>query len=347
MDNKSNYGGLVQVTEEDVQRVSLRYSDDHHGVWDPAGLFDFESVVKNSSVIIAKYEKLKSDPGLPARQKKKRLIISGILMGLTLPILLLDLFAFVVFLIIMGIVVLIIYATFTKFYKSLCYDLIKILMALAKRWFYDPFPSAEKWMALRNLYPEIFNRGNAHQNVEDQFWGKFRAGDRDFDFYAGLFHYARVTKDSKGKSHRRDYEKNFFCLRPGKSFGIRFFLFTHKTGASSSEIDSRAVKSNSAEFDRNFNISTSPEPDAAENIVRGFPSDVLSKLNGMFQTKGPFGMLVTENCVFYVFDGPFLPRIKSDLIKSIEMDPEDMGYFDREFSMLTGLTSDIIRSLHL
>jgi hypothetical protein len=196
---------------------------------------------------------------------------------------------------------------------------------------------------LANKVPEVYKRGNGEQNVEDQLWGKFSFNTQEYDFFSGLFHYARITRSSKGGSRKKMFEKNYFCLRLLKPLKTRFFLFTDGTDANSTEINSKPVSTELMEFNKNFNISYSGENENIMEIFKTLSPAVQVRLTDLTRAKGPFGILFSENCVLFVFNGPFFREVKSDLFTGVEMNPEDRAYFETEFGNLISLTADLTR----
>ena len=338
---EKDFDFFLKVTDEDVRMIKIKYSNDHKNVWDPVDKFNIKKITSNSAVTLAKYEKLKKNPDIPRKQRNKGLIISTILIICTFPANYLfgNGYVTLVFLI-LGVGI---YSMITDYYKKLCIDLIKISIALEKNWFYDPQPESVKWSFLVKKFPEIFNRGNAGQNVEDQFWGRYPCNNAEYDFYSGIFNYVRVTKDSKGKTHSRDYVRNFFCIKLLKPLKTRFFLFTHGTGVKPSEIKSMPIITESIEFNKYFNISYDTQNEKVLEIVKTLSPAVQVRLTDMIHAKGAYGILFSENCVFYVFNRLFLHHLKSNLYKGIELNPQDKIQFEAQFSNLINLTIDMIK----
>ena len=199
---------FLSVTEEEVRNISVKYGPDYQKAWDPVSPINLEEITNNSAKILARYEKLKKNPDIPRKQRKKGFVITGILLICTIPEI--YFFGHGYFTFIFLILGFVIWGLITQYYKKLCIDLIKISIALEKNWFYDPLPNEDKWHSLRSKFPEVFRRGNKSQNVEDQFWGTFDHNNINYDFYAGIFNYVRETTDSKGKKSQTSYVKNFF-----------------------------------------------------------------------------------------------------------------------------------------
>ena len=63
----------------------------------------------------------------------------------------------------------------------------------------------------------------------------------------------------------------------------------------------------------------------------------------MLKARGPFGILFSEECVCFIFNGLFFNRFETDLYRSIDIDPEDKKYFETRFSELVSLTTDMIK----
>ena len=68
-------------------------------------------------------------------------------------------------------------------------DLTKLALARQNGWLYSPDESRERWIAIRQKFPEIFARGIGGQFLTDQFWGIFTGPFVESPFWIGEFAY--------------------------------------------------------------------------------------------------------------------------------------------------------------
>ena len=165
----------------------------------------------------------------------------------------------------------------------------------------------------------------------------------NYNFYAGVFNYTKEKSDSKGNKSSTTYIKNYFCIKIPKKLKTRFYLFTNGTGVSSSELKSKPVKTESISFNRNFNLSYNDKTEKALEVVKTLSPAMQVRLSDMLKARGPFGILFSEECVCFIFNGLFFNRFETDLYRSIDIDPDDKKYFETRFSELVSLTTDMIK----
>ena len=175
----------------------------------------------NSAKVLAKFDYLKKHPNKPKKDVRIAYIISTILFFFLgwIAILVNKSDGYFIIALCLGPV-----AYVYGYYKSLGKDLLKIQIATANDWFYDPNKDKSKWKSLKNSFSEIFNRGDNSQFIEDQFWGNIGRNMKTFNFYSGLFTFYRHEGSGKRRRNQR-YENHFFAIKLDKKLNSRFHLY--------------------------------------------------------------------------------------------------------------------------
>ncbi|MFW6220211.1 MAG: hypothetical protein ACOC3X_00910 [Nanoarchaeota archaeon] len=307
--------------------------------WDPVNGYYAVVVKQNCDKLEKKYEKLKNNPNKP------RYVLGLFLVLIILSILLCIFicFTFIFLLFILSIIFFIIYLN----YKSIIKDLIKNKIAKDYGWFYDPYNSSFKWNILRRDIPEIFNKGNERQYVEDQFWGKFKHNGLDYDFYQGVFSYTHSSGHGKNKSSKT-YNTHFFILKNHKQLNNEFLLYPN--GFFSKFINffsKKNIKTSSIEFNKSFAFTYNGKKIENQN-------DILNYINPKVQTllidikkkKGSFSVLFKKDYTVFLFNGFLIKKLKTNFIKSIEIKQEDYDFVNNELKFLIENTREILHHLH-
>jgi len=166
-----------------------------------------ETIRKNRNVLEVKFEKLKMDP-----TSVKRNLIILVSLGLAI----LGIGEVIVYFIVRtggdpsGLV----YPIFLAVIPASVYwyhimnvekEMVELLVAERFGWLYSPDKDTDKWKLLVSVYPEIFRKGNSDQFLDNEFWGQFDNGNRNF--WAGKFSYTIQS----GKSSATFIE-SVFCF---------------------------------------------------------------------------------------------------------------------------------------
>lgn len=317
--------------------------------WDPVGSVDLIKIKFKSADVYAKYLSLKNDPN---RAKRKLIFWSFI----AILIFILDVVIFVKFLsfeeylrlffLIMSLGILPAIGVYA-YYESLARDMIKIQIAQSNGWIYDPSEDFEKWRKLKINFYEIFQKGDEKQNVEDQFWGSIIYEGKRYDFYAGLFFYTDVSYDIKGRKQERTFTKHFFSIRLNKTIKARFFLYPEGFGSKFKNFFStKEINTESIEFNKRFAFSYNGSKDEnALEIVKTLSPAVQNQLVNLSKRKRDSSILFSDSCVFFMFDGFFLKKMKTSLFKGVDIDEADKVYLDNELKVLIDIAVDVAKYL--
>jgi hypothetical protein len=335
---------FLKVSGAEINQTMEKFSkEDNHKVWDPANDFNFSKVKKNAAIILTKFDKLKEDPKKPGRIYRKAwmwsIFIFAIVAFLSYFFGLVQLFIFAIIILIMAPI------TVQQYFKSLSIDLIKIDIAKDNNWYYDPMNDYAKWNSMKVLYPELFNKGNERQNLEDQFWGQTTKGGKTYDFYSALFHYTIVTRNSKGGSSRHEYHNNFFAIKLNKNIKTRFFLYPENFGSKISNFFTRKeINTESVEFNKEFAFSyDGKKGEQAQEIVKTLSPAVQNQLLELKRKKGKFNVIFCHDTVIFMFEGVLFKKVYTNFLKGVEIDSRDRDAIQGHLSTLIDISANMVK----
>jgi hypothetical protein len=233
------------------------------------------------------------------------------------------------------------------YYNSFIRDFVKYEVAKEFGWSYEPDPNKNKWYKLREDIPEIFKKGNTMQEIDDQYYGQIYFNRKAFDFHSGIFHYAVRTSNGKSSSTTH-YYRHFFAFRLNKRINSRFFLYPENIGSKVGNwFNGKEVNVESNEFNKKFAFSYSGKKIENEiEIVKIISPSMQLKLLDLYNKKGAFNVLFSEDFVIFDFCGRLKNRFKTDFAKSIQVNREDVEDIKNEFKNLVGIMQEIAGKLH-
>lgn len=331
---------LVKPKQEDVEMAKQSFSNiSQNNYWDPTNFIDFERINKNCIKILSKLFFLKRNPDKP---KKQISIASLILIVGTVGVFLLnfnssikiDPDAWLMYLLFA-----IFPLTFILIdYQSLSKDIIKIQVAQSNNFLYDPYSDYKKWFDLSKLYPEIFQKGNSSQHVEDQFWGSLTKNSIDHYFYSGIFTYTIRTQNGKNSSSTT-YNTHFFSIKLNKKINTRFCLCRESIF---SRFSKKEINTESIEFNKRFSfLYDGKKSEKSLEIVKQLSPAVQEKIIELDKKTKGMNILFTQDCVIFLFTGFLLKRSKTNLFKSVEINEEDKNFISNKLDTLIDISSDI------
>jgi hypothetical protein len=321
--------GFFQPPKDRVEFFEKHSNLDEKNYWDPANNFDKSKINKDCAKLRARYEFLKNNPGV----LKKNLILT--------------IFFSIIFSVFLGFIgwfskefFFLYVALFVLFFipliislddRKISIDLIKLKLADDHGWAYDPRKSSSRWKILSRSFPEIFNKGNQSQNVEDQFWGEFNYKNKKHLFHSGLFHYTvRHGKNSTS------YSTNYYVLKLNQKLKSRFHLY------SGSFIFGKKLKTESIEFNKSFKCSYKGKRGEHEINIMGVLSPVVQqKILDLKNEKKSLEILFVDDCILFLFRGVLLKKLKTNFYKSIEINKEDYHALDKDLKTVLDLGTDI------
>ena len=223
--------------------------------------------------------------------------------------------------------------------------LVKILVAKTRNWVFSPENRYGRWQDLTKKYPEIFQKGNKGQNIQEEFWGNMFFDGKEICFWMGIFEY--VVENNTGKHRNRTKHTNTvfalpltkklhsdFCLKP-EDFGMKILnsLFRRNT-----EIETESVDFNSA-YAVFYN---GKKVDNELEIVKTLSPSVQIRLVNL-NKKWKCTILFRENAVVFSLKGRFLSwgKMKTNFLRTIALDHRDQEFFENQILEFVHLSGDI------
>lgn len=222
-------------------------------------------------------------------------------------------------------------------------DLIKLLIANEHNWLYNPDEKQDHWMKFARILPEIFQKGTEGQNLQDEFWGKFKSERQDVDFYSGLFEFKIATRGRRGR-RTQTYQKSIFLLHLNKNITARFLLepenFMHKF---INYFSKKEVDTESAEFNKIFAVYYSGQKVEKEmDIIKTLTPAVQVKLIALQKEKGQYSLLFSGDTVVFAFEKDLFKNMKTNFFKKVELDPRDKEEFNKTLNTILEISSEIV-----
>ncbi|QQS59109.1 hypothetical protein IPN35_06020 [Candidatus Peregrinibacteria bacterium] len=223
--------------------------------------------------------------------------------------------------------------------------LIKMLVAKTRNWVFSPDDRRERWQGLVQKYPEIFQKGNKDQNVQEEFWGSIFYEGKEMRFWMGVFEYVVESNSRKSRS-RTKHLNTVFALPLNKKLASDFRLEPEGIGLKilnslfrrNEEIETESVDFNSAyavfyngkKLEKELEIVKTLSPSVQVRLVQ------LSK-------KWKATILFRENAVLFSLKGRFLSwrKMKTNFFRKIELDSRDQELLENQILEFVHLSGDI------
>jgi hypothetical protein len=348
--NLVGFLNFLKPTQQNKDKAQAEFENITKTFWDATNGLNLSRIKTNSLEIFSKYEKLKQDPKIISRQKRNGLIIGilGTIVSLALtPIMLMgadgDGFQLILFGIIISWAY---YGGVVSYYKNLAIDLVKAQIAKENHWLYDPEHDGAKWRQLSQYFPEIFQKGNKSQYVEDQFWGVFDKNSKQTHFNTGRFSYTIESGSGKNRSSKT-YHNHYFIFAIPKNLKSRFHLYPENFGNRISNFFSKKeINTESIEFNKTFAFSYDGQKgDKALHIVKTLSPAIQEKLINLAKEKKDTQILFAHNTITFCFQGYMLTKPKTDFQKELKLAPEDKKIIEDQMDFLIEISTEMSRFL--
>jgi hypothetical protein len=347
--NFLGFFNLLKPTKQNKEKAQTAFETKTKTYWDATNGLDLNRVKTNSLEIFSKFEKLKEDPKIISRQKRLGMIIGiiGTIISLVFtPVILYvsDGNGGIIF--VMIIISWIYYGIVRGYYKNLAIDLVKAEIARENHWLYDPEHDSSKWRQLSQYFPEIFQKGNKSQYVEDQFWGVFDKKGKQTHFNTGRFSYTIESGSGKNRNSTT-YEKYYFIFAIPKDLKSRFYLYPENTFSKIGNFFSKKeINTESITFNKTFAFSyNGKKGDNALHIVKTLSPAIQEKLIHLAKDKSDTNILFAHNTISFCFNGYMLNKTKTDFAKSLELAPEDKRIVEEQMNFLIDISTEMTRFL--
>jgi hypothetical protein len=216
-------------------------------------------------------------------------------------------------------------------------DVIKMLIAEKFQWQYDPDHQPEIWRLAAQELPEVFNKGNTGQYIEDQFWGNYK----DQEFWSGVFHYE--TRRGRNSNSRTD--EHFFALKLRKPLNNRFLLKPETMGTRFSNFFSKKdIDTESVEFNKMFQVSyTGEKAERQLDIVKNLSPSILTRLTDLVKRYDKTTVLFTNDIAIFSFKKRLVKSMKTNFIlKDVKLDPRDQEFIEEKMNLILEITRELL-----
>jgi len=338
---------LINPSETNFELAKKDFENKKKNYWDPTGQLNLPEIMKNSVEINAQLLKLKENPTQIKKHKFWGIIVGIIGILACGSLLYTGIFGneidFPLILICLSWVP---YITIIAIYKSLTIDLIKAQIAKENNWLYDPKYNPYKWSTLKNYFPEVFDKGNKNQYVEDQFWGVTQNGLKTTYFTTGKFTYTIEKGSGKHKSSTT-FHKHYFAFPLEKELKSRFLLYP-ENGFSKLKnfFTKKEINTESIEFNKTFAfLYNGQKGDKAMDIVKTLSPVIQEKILKLKNEKGETTILFVQNTIIFLFEGIMLKNIMTNFDENVVIKQEDKDTFTNQLQTLIGISNEMMKYL--
>ena len=199
-----------------------------------------------------------------------------------------------------------------------------------------------RWGKLSSSFPQIFQKGNAKQNLSDEIFGTF-PGKNPVDFWQGVFIY-NVEDRIKIKKEVQTFRDDILAIRLSKKICTSFSLVhesvLHKFA---NFFRSKEINVESAEFNRNFAVYYDGKRMKKENDIFSILSPTVQlHLVEMKRRMGEFSIYFIKDVCFFVFPNKFFPKMKTNFLWEARLHPADQGNFHNKITNLLEICGEIV-----
>ena len=223
--------------------------------------------------------------------------------------------------------------------KKLQQDMVELMVADRFTWLFDPAPDSDKWRQLATMCPEVFNKGNRAQYIDNQFWGFLEDGQRGF--WLGRFNYT-VGHDQSEHTYR-DSVYTFELKHPTP---VDFSLVPPTTmGKLEDLVTSKGISTEATEFNKRFHIQYKGDRGlVGADIFQVLSPDVQEALVQFKEAHHDFRMVFSGAGVFVVLRGD-LKVAFTNFRKSVALDERDASVIQKAIDSSVALADKMLPCL--
>ncbi len=201
--------------------------------------------------------------------------------------------------------------------KELEKKLVELLIAKENNWLYNPEKDKQKWLGLRLLHPEVFNKGNRGQSILRQFWGTI-ASDNTV-FWKSRFEYIVGS----GKSSHKITE-TVYAFKLPKTVAENFLLVPQNLLNRLEASINLKITTESNDFNKLFHIEYRGKTnEVGDEIFQVLSPDVQEKLIDFRNSCGNFSLLFKGDVMFVIFEKDIKLKY-TNFLKKVALDERDM-----------------------
>jgi hypothetical protein len=221
-------------------------------------------------------------------------------------------------------------------------DLAKMAVARRYGWLYSPEQDAPRCQALRKLLPEIFNKGNSGDVVEDEFWGTLTGRHGQTPFWLAEFSY--TVGSGRDQQHYTETVYAFALARPVPADFIvqpenvltRLSNFFHK----------KDIDLESRDFSTQFNITyRGRRSDVDKGVYQTLNPAVMATLLDFRAACGKFTLVFRQQGAGISFTGKQLRMKHTNFFRKVEVDPRDIAAIDELLRQVLSHVNEIAARL--
>lgn len=248
--------------------------------------------------------------------------------------------------------------------RALQRDLVKKMIADENGWLYNPRKTRGKWMNLEQKFPEIFQKGNTGQCIQDELWGTFHNEDQEIPFYSSIFEYQHKSRGRKSEQRVSTYYKTVFAVKLNKTLENDLTLLSGGVGTRALNFlgASKDAQLESEAFNSLFHVKYSKENEKGEIFKKLSPA-VQVNLVDLAKAEGGISVYFKKDVFLFVYDGFLfeskrrgffskffvsLFRMKgvflgmhTDFLKKVEVDPRDEKFLHEKIQKVLSIATEI------
>lgn len=306
-------------------------------IWDPAqDIIAADNFNEATQKLEAKLAKLQANPGA-IRRNKRVMIALGIIISI-IGIVATMKYGIDWQVILLGIVP---WSFYSGYILAIQNRLIKLSLAKANGWIYNPKKDKDRWQRLKNRFVKIFDDGRG-QYITEQYWGNYDINGTSTSFWSGDF----IFTVGSGKSSTT-YTENVVAIKLPIQIKHPFYLKPEQSILLGRDLFyKRDIQTESNQFNRSFEVRAVNVTSKETEIINMLSPAVQENLLELLKKHGPFYLLFQHDAAIFRFRMKFLFQgTKTNLFKSVNIEPEDHQTMNNKFKELFLIIGNVLKYL--
>jgi hypothetical protein len=214
----------------------------------------------------------------------------------------------------------------------------ELLISREYNWLYDPAINRNRWLSFSKICPEIFQKGNCKQSIDNQFWGTVNNGQSPF--WMACFEYTI----SSGRSSAT-YKNLVYAFRLPNNITADFRLTPQNAFTELSAKIHSTLTTESVDFNKEFHVGYKGNENlVGPEILQVLNPSAQEKIMNFRNTCGQFTLAFKQNVMFVAFEKDLKLQYTS-FLKKVALDERDSQSIAHNLLSTIELADTILSSI--